>query len=445
MMNKILSIFSSDNDPSNAESNQKLNKVLIFIGIFVVLAVLLMMVGDDDKKSNKDNRDIGKFTIVDEDKMAKTRWVGDAAVDLKMAKKSVDTLTKDNEKLEKEVNELKKIVNDVKNQQDKSNKESPQGQKDDNKPFPFNNGGGKGLYTDYPKPNGDNTGNNEKNNPPFGITRMGDEPDVQKTSVTKFTKIEGSLEYTQVSKPTEPEKKSDPKDRQIISTGSITKAVLLNGIDAPTMTQAKSNPLPVLMKVTDLSILPNRWKYDVQECFLMGEGYGDLTAERAYIRTNNISCVTKNGKFIDMKFKGAASGEDGKLGLKGEVVTKQGALLARTLIAGFLQGVGDAFSKQNQIILTGTNGITTTTKDLNPNEAMQMGAFSGLSKSADKLSEFYLKMADQIYPVIEISGGREINIITTEMVELKDIEETTKNSTSNNNNNNTNNNAGDNK
>ena len=124
-----------------------------------------------------------------------------------------------------------------------------------------------------------------------------------------------------------------------------------------------------------------------------------------------------------MPFKGAATGEDGKLGLKGEVVTKQGALLARTLIAGFLQGVGDAFSQQNQVVLTGTTGVTTTTKDLTAGEAMEMGAFSGLSKSAEKLADFYLKMADQVAPVIEISAGREINIITTQMVELKSIEE----------------------
>lgn len=416
MSDIFLKLFSNDRDPSNAENNQKMNKILIFIGLFVAMAVLLMMVSDDKKE---EKRDVGSFKIVEEDTMAKTRWVGDAAVDMKIAKKQVDSLNKENDKLSKELADLKKMIVDMKTQQDKNAKATEQNQaQKDNQPFPFGENS-KGLYTNYPKPNdgdGSTTGT-------LGISQLGDVPDVQRQSVTKYTRVEGALEYAQVAKPSEPEKKSKPKDKTIISTGSITKAVLLSGMDAPTMTQAKTSPLPVLMKVTDLSILPNRWQYDIKECFLVGEGYGDLTAERAYIRTNNISCVTNKGKYIDMPFKGAATGEDGKLGLKGEVVTKQGALLARTLIAGFLQGVGDAFSQQNQVVLTGTTGVTTTTKDLTAGEAMEMGAFSGLSKSAEKLADFYLKMADQVAPVIEISAGREINIITTQMVELKSIEE----------------------
>ena len=52
------------------------------------------------------------------------------------------------------------------------------------------------------------------------------------------------------------------------------------------MTQAKTNPLPVLMRVVDTSVLPNSWQYDIKDCFITGEGYGDLTSESAYIRTN---------------------------------------------------------------------------------------------------------------------------------------------------------------
>jgi len=414
MSNILLKLFSNDRDPSNAKNNQKINKILIFTGLFVTMAVLLMMLSDGKKE---DKRDVGSFKIVEEDAMAKTRWVGDAAVDMKIAKKQVDGLHKENDKLRKELTDLKKIIVDIKTQQDKNAKIQSQNTKDD-QPFPFGDNN-KGLYTNYPKPNDVITNSTET----LGISQLGDVPEVQKKPITKYTRIEGALEYTQVAKPIDPEKKNEPKDKTIVSTGSIIKAVLLSGMDAPTMTQAKTSPLPVLMKVTDLSILPNGWKYDLKECFLVGEGYGDLTAERAYIRTNNISCVTNKGKHIDMPFKGAVTGEDGKLGLKGEVVTKQGALLARTLIAGFLQGVGNAFAQQNQVVLTGTTGVTTTTKDLTAGQAMEMGTFNGLSKSAEKLADFYLKMADQVAPVIEISAGREINIITTQMVELKSIEE----------------------
>ena len=214
-----------------------------------------------------------------------------------------------------------------------------------------------------------------------------------------------------------------PKTLHIVPTGTITRAVLLNGVDAPTLAQAKTDPLPILMRVVDTSILPNAWQYDIKDCFIVGEGYGDLTSERAYIRTNNLSCMTNDGRHIDLEFKGAVSGEDGKIGLKGRVVTKQGALLARTLIAGFLQGVGESFGQQDTTTLVSGTGTTTVPLDQTASEAMQQGLFRGLSESAEKLADFYLKMADQISPVIEVSAGREISISTTEKIELKTLDE----------------------
>jgi len=414
MVNKVLHFFSNDKDPSNAEGNQKVNKVLIFTALVIVCAALLLMV---DGKKKEPKRDIGSFKIIEEDKMAKTRWVGDAAVDLKLAKKKVDTLDKDNDHLAKEVSELKKMIGDLKQAQDKAAKENgennPRGTKKDQ---PFPSSVGKELYQNYPKPNDGQSG-------AFGISQLGSVPDVEKKEIVRYKRYEGALEVKAVAKPNDPPVKKEKRNKDLLSTGTIIPAVLMSGMDAPTMSAAKTAPLPVVLKVTDLSILPNRWKFDIKGCFLTGEGYGDLPSERAYIRINNLSCVKNNGQHIDMPIKGNAVGEDGKSGLKGVVVTKAGALLARTLVAGFLQGVGDAFTKQNQVVLTGTNGVTTTTKDISAGDALQMGAFGGLSKSAEKLSDFYLKMADQVYPVIEIGADRLIDVMLVEMAELKTLED----------------------
>ncbi len=102
---------------------------------------------------------------------------------------------------------------------------------------------------------------------------------------------------------------------EYLPTGMISKVTLLNGMDAPTMAKAKTDPIPVLMKINDMSILPNKFTYDLKECFVLGEGYGDLSSERVYIRTNNLSCISNSGKTIDMPFKGMVTGEDGKAGL----------------------------------------------------------------------------------------------------------------------------------
>lgn len=421
MKNPFMKFFS--NDINNLEKRQKSNKILISSSIIVILFIFMLLL-DNDKKVPQENA--GDFKIVNSDEMAKTKWVGEASSDLGLTKKSVDEVLNKNNKLEKEIDELRKIVSEAVKNQNKINEnntinETPLNNTNlENRNTNQNNI--ERLYQDFPKLS------IEENNETFDILNSklptGKVPELEQIEQTRYTPLTDSLSFTNIAKPEVKEEKEKKTKRHIIPTGSIVKAVLLSGMDAPTMTQAKTEPLPVLMKVTELSILPNSYAYDIQDCFLMGEGYGDLTSERAYIRVNNISCVTNKGQKIDMVMKGAATGEDGKLGLRGEVVTKQGALLARTLIAGFLQGVGESFANKNQIVTqNGFGGTTTTNGTMNAGESLQAGAFEGLSKSAEKLADFYLKMADQVTPVIEISAGREVNIITTATLELKTLEE----------------------
>ncbi|EDP6920130.1 conjugal transfer protein TraB [Campylobacter upsaliensis] len=423
MKNPFMKFFSNDKDINNLEKRQKSNKILISSSIIVILFIFMLLL-DNDKKVLQENA--GDFKIVNSDEMAKTKWVGEASSDLGLTKKSVDEVLNKNNKLEKEIDELRKIVSEAVKNQNKINEnntinETPLNNTNlENRNTNQNNI--ERLYQDFPKPS------IEENNETFDILNSklptGKVPELEQIEQTRYTPLTDSLNFTNIAKPEVKEQKEKKTKRHIIPTGSIVKAVLLSGMDAPTMTQAKTEPLPVLMKVTELSILPNSYAYDIQDCFLMGEGYGDLTSERAYIRVNNISCVTNKGQKIDMVMKGAATGEDGKLGLRGEVVTKQGALLARTLIAGFLQGVGESFANKNQIVTqNGFGGTTTTNGTMNAGESLQAGAFEGLSKSAEKLADFYLKMADQVTPVIEISAGREVNIITTATLELKTLEE----------------------
>ncbi|EAI6218802.1 conjugal transfer protein TraB [Campylobacter upsaliensis] len=423
MKNPFMKFFSNDKDINNLEKRQKSNKILISSSIIVILFIFMLLL-DNDKKVLQENA--GDFKIVNSDEMAKTKWVGEASSDLGLTKKSVDEVLNKNNKLEKEIDELRKIVSEAVKNQNKINEnntinETPLNNTNlENRNTNQNNI--ERLYQDFPKPS------IEENNETFDILNSklptGKVPELEQIEQTRYTPLTDSLNFTNIAKPEVKEEKEKKTKRHIIPTGSIVKAVLLSGMDAPTMTQAKTEPLPVLMKVTELSILPNSYAYDIQDCFLMGEGYGDLTSERAYIRVNNISCVTNKGQKIDMVMKGAATGEDGKLGLRGEVVTKQGALLARTLIAGFLQGVGESFANKNQIVTqNGFGGTTTTNGTMNAGESLQAGAFEGLSKSAEKLADFYLKMADQVTPVIEISAGREVNIITTATLELKTLEE----------------------
>lgn len=434
MTNPFLKFFSNDNDPSNAQKNQSKNKIVIFVGLVVVLGALMFMAGD---KKDKNPKAAGNFEIVEENPMAKTNWVGQGVDELTLTGKhlsdvdaKLEALAKDNANLKQIIKEMDKnnkgnfsrLDTELGNQARDFDKKLTSGLADVNQSNDNSN-----LYTNFPMPNGNGfASDNNQSRQTFGLTKVGEVPRLEEIEEVRYTPMESTLSFINVATPKPKEEKRKKVEGQIIPTGSIIKSVLLSGMDAPTMTQAKSSPLPVLLKVTDLSILPNFFKYDIIDCFLMGEGYGDLTAERAYIRVNNISCITNKRQHIDMALQGAVSGEDGKLGLKGEVVTKQGALLARTLIAGFLQGVGESFANQNQIVTSGWGGTTTTKAEQTAQESIQAGMFQGMSNAAEKLADFYLKMADQIAPVIEISAGREVNVVVTSMTELEVVENTDK-------------------
>ena len=71
-----------------------------------------------------------------------------------------------------------------------------------------------------------------------------------------------------------------------------------------------------LMRLMDNAVLPNQFRSKVKECFVVGAGYGDVSSERAYIRTESLSCITRDGTAIDVPIKGYVAGEDGKAGRK---------------------------------------------------------------------------------------------------------------------------------
>ncbi len=474
-----------NSNPKKAKFNQNIIKIALVSGTLILaLGFAILTDSGDGNKTYKNVNKIKSTHLVNENDLVKSKWMGDVATDLDIANEKLTETSKENKKLKSELRDVKDMLKNIKegqmtfkndfnselrktksqlmrkqrqqsyflhqnhqNQQIKNNNainnikfnqkkdnnqtaaeknesEYPEEEyveneevEDDQKPIPSGQTY-TGLYQNYPQPPGQQN-MNQSNRQNF--------MNPQKKYEISYQRIDNSLFVSESKKKDEEEAEEQDekqkKDEEILPTGSVTKVMLLSGFDAPTMAQAKTTPLPILMKILDMSILPNKYKYDLKECFVVGEGYGDLSSERVYIRTNNISCMTKTGKHVDMKFHAMVSGEDGKVGLRGRVVTKQGALLARSVIAGFLDGISQAFNQSQQYTITGGAGVGTGVKDMTPGEAAQYGAFGGLSKASEKLAEFYLKMADQVSPVIEISAGRKVELITTEMTKFEIIEE----------------------
>lgn len=204
--------------------------------------------------------------------------------------------------------------------------------------------------------------------------------------------------------------KNKSKDNWL-PTGAFFRVVLLNGIDAPTSGGSQAEPYPVLMNIQDLATLPNRYKMDMKECFIIGAGYGNISDERAYIRTERLSCVKKNGEAVDFSLAGHVIGEDGKLGMRGRLISKQGTQMAMSIFAGTLGGLSSAMKPTGTVKLDIGESSTTTTVRSDVGDVLSSAALGGAGSALERVATYYLKMAERMFPIIEIDAGRAVEVV----------------------------------
>jgi len=236
------------------------------------------------------------------------------------------------------------------------------------------------------------------------------QPAILSVSLGDGTVATKSASATAADKAGPDPKKPSKNVGNYMPSGSFTRAVLLNGLDAPTGGQAQKDPQPVLLRLIDNAILPNEFRFAVKECFIVGAGYGDISSERAYIRTEALSCITHSGQAVDVPVKGYVTGEDGKAGMRGRLVSKQGQLLANALIAGVASGIGHAFQQNATTFSVSPLGSTAT---VNQSEQLTAGVGTGVGRALDRLAQYYITLAEKVFPVIEVDAGRAVDVVIT--------------------------------
>ena len=201
-----------------------------------------------------------------------------------------------------------------------------------------------------------------------------------------------------------------------IPVGSFAKAVLLTGVDAPAAVSSADNPVPMLLRIVDDAVLPRGLRGKVDTCHITASAYGEISEERVRVRLDKISCTYKDGRVFVDNIDGYVAGEDGKNGIRGTVVWREGALLARSFAAGFLggvsQGIGDAAGE------TSTSPLGTV-QSYPGSDLFQQGIGTGAGSALNKLSEYYVKRAEQYHPIIEVEAGRLVDIVLSTKKESK--------------------------
>jgi conjugal transfer pilus assembly protein TraB len=199
--------------------------------------------------------------------------------------------------------------------------------------------------------------------------------------------------------------------------GTYSKAVIVSGIAASTATNAQGNPQPMMLRLVDNGNLPRGFKGRVKDAVLIGSCYGDISSERAYCRLETLSWVEPEGTTVEKKVEGWVFGEDGRAGLRGEVVDRSTEIARESFGAGLLSAAANFFKMESTrsvypVSPFGQTGAMST------KEALQGAGASGVGSALDRLADFSIKRAEQMQPVIVIASGRVVDIAFKEGVSL---------------------------
>ena len=201
-----------------------------------------------------------------------------------------------------------------------------------------------------------------------------------------------------------------------LPAGSFVRGRLLTGVYASTGAGAASQPLPMVIRLEDTAVLPNAWRSQVTACHVTASATGDLSSERAFVRLDRLSCVGKKGEALDVRVSGYAVGEDGKVGVRGKLVTRSGQAIASALSVGLLSGLGESITRSSEEVTTSITG----TQSKRYKNAWMSGMGEGLSDSMDRITDYYLRLADRIFPVLEVDAGRPVDLVFSQGVLLAD-------------------------
>ena len=195
--------------------------------------------------------------------------------------------------------------------------------------------------------------------------------------------------------------------KNYVPSGSWVTAVMTGGAEANAGVSGESNTAPVEFEMLNDGFLPNGKHSTLKGCVMTGSAHGDISSQRGIVRGDRLSCVRKNGTILDIPVQ-ATVFNFGKNGIRGEAIMRNSKILQSVGWSGLLSGIGNAAKSATQTSSVSPLGATSTV------DPSQMGlniVGSMTSDAASKLSEYYLKLAEQYHPDIDLRQGAVVNIV----------------------------------
>ena len=202
-----------------------------------------------------------------------------------------------------------------------------------------------------------------------------------------------------------------------LPAGAHAEAVVLAGVDASAGVSSQGDPRPVLMRITGPAWTAaedgTALQVDVDGCTVTGAAHGDLSSEKVYVRFRTMTCAgPEPGTVIETDVAGFVAGS-GKTGVRGPVVSREGALLEKAFLAGLVSGVGQGVSQafQPQAVATGGGAAVANT---GLGDIGRAGLGAGASSAGRKVADYMIRRAEQYQPVIQLQAGTKVTLVFLE-------------------------------
>jgi conjugal transfer pilus assembly protein TraB len=164
-----------------------------------------------------------------------------------------------------------------------------------------------------------------------------------------------------------------PKKRtteNYVPAGSFVTAIVTGGADANAGVNGQGDTVPMVFQTINEGVLPNGQPSKLKNCTILGAAYGEISSSRGIVRTTRLSCIFED-EIIDT-------------------------------------GIGETGKSLSE---TTSNSALGSTSSVNGSDALLNLAGNATSSIGSKLADYYIKLAEQYHPIIELNPGNTVNIV----------------------------------
>ncbi len=200
-----------------------------------------------------------------------------------------------------------------------------------------------------------------------------------------------------------------------LPAGSYADAVVLAGVDASVGVSSQGDPRPVLLRLTgparSAAEEGTALEVDVAGCTVTGAAHGDLSSEKVYVRLRTLTCAGPEPEtVIETEVAGFVAGS-GKVGVRGPVVSREGALVEKAFLAGLISGAGETAAN---VLRPGTSGEGGAADAASLADLGRAGLGAGAGSAGRRVADYLIRRAEQYQPVIQLQTGTRVTAVFIE-------------------------------